>query len=404
MTETPRNQAQNSRSGMQDTSSYSLLVAIETDATRYHGASASRPKLLAKADADQLLAHLSADLAVLLPGINRCSLVATGALFDQTQVLRPAYPVFTALENTLRQSGGNQTPGSRLLSIGASAEQMPLPELQPEADIPLGILQVLPLVLSGPKAEVTALGQEMELCFLERGQLSAHSAQWLESAFGIRINHARFMTLTDLRAMFRLQLEHFGFLPLWQLIDAALEQSRAAISAQAEPGPLFTWHDGAVHIEYQSFDYWAQQGAGKALEPYRGKLAGAYADWTRQLRQYLTTLRAHGIEVVFHAAGQPDQQLAGRYFVQQSARSSQDSDAHVTEHSFAELGTVCISHAHDGRLEHYYPLAPQGINEIHAAIRKTGLAEGTVAFPGSILYDENSRSLMAESVRGQTWH
>ncbi|MND05430.1 hypothetical protein D3C83_262210 [compost metagenome] len=55
-------------------------------------------------------------------------------------------------------------------------------------------------------------------------------------------------------------------------------------------------------------------------------------------------------------------------------------------------------------LEHYYPLAPQGINEIHAAIRKTGLAEGTVAFPGSILYDENSRSLMAESVRGQTWH
>lgn len=395
---------------MQETSSYSLLVAIETDATRYYGASASRPKLLARADADQLLAHLSADLVSLLPGINRCSLVAAGALFDQTQILRPAYPVFTALETILQHSsqnfGSGQNPGqrSRLLSIGASDGRMPSPELQPEADIPLGILQVLPLVLSGPVEEVAALGQEMEQLFLEQGQLSAHSAQWLESAFGIRINHARFMTLTDLRAMFRLQLEHFGFLPLWQLIDAALEQSTTPMDVEAGSGPQFSWREGAVHIEYQSFDYWAQQGSGKTLDPYRGKLAGAYADWTRQLRQYLTTLRAHDIGLVFHAAERPGEELPGRYFVQQSADNSQENEASVTEHSFAELGTVCISHAHDGVLEHYYPLEPQGINEIHAAIRKTGLAEGTVAFPGSILYDEKTRSLTAESIRGQTWH
>lgn len=379
-----------------------MLVAIETDATRYHGASASRPRLLGKADADQMLAHLSADLAAMLPGISRCSLAAAGALFDQTQLLRPAYPILAALENSLRQSGS--ATGSRLLSIGASDGQMPQPELQPEDDIPLGILQVLPLVLSGPAQEVAALGQEMEHSFLERGQLSAHSAQWLESAFGIRINHARFMTLTDLRAMFRLQLEHFGFLPLWELIDAALEQSKAELNVEIEGGPALAWRDGAVHIEYQSFDYWAQNGPGKLVEPWRGKLAGAYADWTRQLRQYLTTLRAHGIAVVFHPAGHTDQALDGQYLVEQSANPSSDSDASVTEHSFAELGTVCISHAHDGVLEHYYPLAPQGINEIHAAIRKSGLAEGTVAFPGSILYDEQSRSLMAESVRGQAWH
>lgn len=397
---------------MQETSSYSLLVAIETDATRYPGASVSRPKVLAKADADQLLAHLSADLLALLPGIDRCSLVAAGALLDQTQILRPAYPVFAALENALQTSGQNYSSGSgrgsgtgsRLLSIGASDGRLPLPELQPEADIPLGILQILPLVVSGPAKETAALGQEMEQCFMERGQLSAHSAQWLESAFGISINHARFMTLTDLRAMFRLQLEHFGFLPLWQLIDTALEQSTATLSVEASLGIQFSWREGAVHIEYQSFDYWAQQGSGKSLEPYRGKLAGAYADWTRQLRQYLTTLRAHDIEVVFHSAGRPDQELAGSYFAEHSAHQSQENDASVTEHSFAELGTVCISHAHDGILEHYYPLQPQGINEIHAAIRKSGLAEGTVAFPGSILYDEKSRSLTAESIRGQTWH
>jgi hypothetical protein len=386
---------------MQDFSTYPLLVAIETDATRYHGAGASRPRLLSKSDADQLLAHVSADLAALIPDSNRCSLVGAGALFDQTQLLRPGYPIFKCLDNTLRESGRGH--GSRLLSIGASNQLMPLPDLQPQADIPLGILQVLPLLVSGPAAEVKALGLEMEHVFLEKGQLSAQSAKWLEAAFGIRLNHARFMTLTDLRAMFHLQLEHFGFLPLWQLIDAALEQSGGELSVDTPGGARFTWQDGAVHTEYQTFDHWAQAGLGKAIDSYRGKLAEGYANWTRQMRQYLTTLRAHAVPVVFHLPGQAAP-LGGSFFVEAGMAHSQECDACVTEHSFAELGTVCVSHAHDGRLEHYYPLAPQGINEIHAAIRQSSLADAVVSYPGSILYDENTRSLVADSVRGQIWH
>jgi hypothetical protein len=389
-------------SAMPDSSSYSLLLAIETDATRYHGAKATRPGLLSKSDADQLLAHMSADLAGLLPGISRCSLAATGALFDQTQVLRPAYPVFSGLGKILLESSRGQGP--RLVSIGADNGIMPSSNLQPEPEIPLGILQVLPMVISGPNETIAALGQEMEHIFLERGQISPQSAQWLEAAFGIRINHARFMTLTDLRAMFRLQLEHFGFLPLWELIDAALEQSPEELVVQLESGPQFSWRDGAVHAEYLTFDYWAQHGPGQSIDPSRGKLASAYADWTRSLRQYLSTLRAHGVEVCFHLPGQEEQALQGTFFVEAGTFRAQENDASVTEHSFAELGTVCVSHAHSGTLDHYYPLDSKGINEIHTAIRKNGLAEGTVAFPGSILYNENTRSLIAEPLAGQTWH
>lgn len=387
---------------MPESSSYQLLVAIETDATRYHGAKATRPGLLSKSDADQLLAHMSADLAALIPGISRCSMASAGALFDQTQLLRPAYPAFASLEKILLDSSRGQGP--RLVSIGADNGVMPTRELQPEPEIPLGILQVLPIVISGPADITAALGQEMEHIFLERGQLSPQSAKWLESAFDIRINHARFMTLNDLRAMFRLQLEHFGFLALWELIDAALEQSPEELVVQTKDGPQFAWRDGAVHAEYLTFDYWAQLGPGKSMDASRGKLAGAYADWTRQLRQYLTTLAAHGVKVCFHLPGQEEQVLQGSFFVEAAAGPAREKDASVTEHSFAELGTVCVSHAHDGILDHYYPLDPKGINEIHTAIRKNGLAEGTVAFPGSILYDEDSRSLVADSLLGQTWH
>ena len=101
---------------MQETGHYRILVAIETDATRYHGAQAVRPALLGDLDAEQLLAHLAADLKTLLPPISRCSLIAPGALYDQTQILRPGYPAFTALESA---SSAERAEGFRpgLISI-----------------------------------------------------------------------------------------------------------------------------------------------------------------------------------------------------------------------------------------------------------------------------------------------
>jgi hypothetical protein len=162
----------------------------------------------------------------------------------------------------------------------------------------------------------------MEHRFIEAGQVSAHTARWLESAFGIPISHARFMTPMDLNAMFRLQLEHFGFLPLWQLLDAALNDRREPLVVTLESGRVFTWHDGAVHTEFQTFDYWSRSGGGKDTDSYRGKLAGGYADWTRSTRQFLTTLGAHGVTRFFPPGGRAirSRQLLCRHS-QQKARS-----------------------------------------------------------------------------------
>ncbi len=76
----------------------------------------------------------------------------------------------------------------------------------------------------------------------------------------------------------------------------------------------------------------------------------------------------------------------------------------VTEHSFGELGTIAVSYAGEQGLENYYPLSPQGLNDIHSDIRARGLGEHTVAFPGCILYDEKSRVLMADSNSGFSRH
>lgn len=386
----------------QETRFYRALVAIETDATQYYGTNASRPKTLTKSDAEQLLAHLAADLKALLPEISNCSLIAAGALFDQTQILRPDFPVFKALE---RISNNNKQdllrPG--LVSIGSSDGKMPETELQPLENIPLGLLQLLPVAIHGPAELVTDLGQAMEYRFLEEGQLSAHSAAWLESAFGISINHARMMTLTDLNAMLRMQLDHFGFLPMWELLDAALNNRVDALSVTTASGSRLEWQNGAVHTVFETFDYWANDGGGSDEMAARQTLAGGYGDWTREIRQYLTTLKAHGVEMHFHLPGD-DRLLEGSFFVEDSSATPNASDSSITEHSFEELGTVAITASDETGMENYYPLDPQGLNDIHRYLRSRIPGGQTVAFPGTLLYDEKTRKLKPDSSESTASH
>jgi hypothetical protein len=381
---------------MGKTGHYRILVAIETDATRYHGEQAVRPALLGGQDAEQLLAHLAADLKALLPPISRCSLIAPGALFDQTQILRPAYPVFDARESaSISERTDEFRPG--LISIAAENGAMPHDELQPLNDIPLGLLQILPLVLHGREEDVLELGQAMEYRFLEEGQLSPHSAKWLEAAFGIAINHARFMTLTDLNAMLRLQLDHFGFLPMWELLDAALNDRTELLTVQTSNGTVFKWDNKAVHTDFESFDYWANEGAGRDMDGARLLLASGYGDWTREVRQYLTTLNAHGVDLQFHLPGGGGS-LPGNYFIEDSSVTPASGSAVVTEHHFEELGSIALSLIKDGSLLNYYPLSPDGLNDIHASIRQQVPNGLTVSFPGTLQYDEASRRLKPDSI------
>jgi len=380
---------------LEGTGFYRVLVAIETDATRFYGANASRPTLLSTTDSEQMLAHIATDLKALLPEISSCSLIAAGALFDQTQVLRPFYPVFRALEAVSTNGHAeNFKPG--LISIGASNGEMPSVDLQPLPDIPPGLLQLLPVVIEGPSELVSGLGQAMEYRFIEEGQLSAHSAAWLESAFGISLRHARMMTLTDLNAMLHMQLKHFGFLPLWELLDAALSESTGPVRVQTKGGQEFYWENGAVHTRFETFDSWASDGSGAHIIPERQALAAGYGEWTRQVRQYLTTLIAHGLDVRFHLSVD-DTPLEGTFLKEVSKSAPGAGDSTITEHSYSELGTIAVTVRNEGTVENYYPLCSRGLNDIQTHIRTHVPGVHSVAFPGTILHSEKTRKLVPDA-------
>lgn len=374
-----------------------ILVGIETDPTRYHGEHASRPALLERVAAEQVLAHIAADLTAMFPSINRCSLTMAGALFDQTQVLRPQLPVYSALEALQQSSNPGTDFQARLLSIGTSEGQMPMQELQPFEDIPLGLLQILPLLVTGPPEYVNELAAQMELRFLEQGQVSAHSAKALESQFQVSVNHARFMTITDLNALLRLQLEHYGFLPMWELLDAAMNKTTETLEVKTPAGLSFKWHNESVHAFFESFDWWAQYGGGADTPAGDQQLQSDYADWTREYRRYLTMLTAHGVRVSQHLPGLEDAEISDSFLLEESTYTPGPSATPVTAHSADDLGTIAVTVVNDARQMNFYPLQASGLNDLHQFIREQGYS-GNVAYPGRVCYDENSRQLIAESL------
>lgn len=376
-----------------------ILVGIETDPTRYHGEHASRPALLERAAAEQVLAHIATDLTSMFPAVSRCSLSMAGALFDQTQVLRPSFPVYAALETLQESSNPGSDFQARLLSVGSRGGQMPVEGLQPFEDIPLGLLQILPLLITAPAEHLDELKDEMEHRFLEHGQVSAHTAKALESQFQISINHARFMTITDLNALLRLQLEYYGFLPMWELLDAAMTGAADMLEIKTPGGLLFKWQDESVHSFFESFDWWCHYGGGAEIPADDQQLQNAYANWTREYRRYITMLIAHGVRVSQHLPGLEDAELTDTFLLEESTVIPDQSAASVTEHSVDDLGIIAVTVVNGGRQMNLYPLQASGLNDLHQFISTQGYS-GDIAYPAQLLYDEVSRRLVAEPLPG----
>jgi hypothetical protein len=368
-----------------------FLVAVETDPLRYHGEDAVRPAPLTLQETEQLLAHIAADLGKLFPDINQHGLCLAGVLYDQAQVLRPGRPLFRAMAEVARRRWKQHGRRTGLLSIGTADGRLPREALAPDRSLPPGMLQLLCLQLHGDAGTLRNLEDEMEHRFMEEGQLSPLSARALERAFGVATTHVRFLTVTDLLAMLKLQLEHFGFPALWTLIDAALENAPAC-EVRGEGGQRFRWADGAVHAEFETFDHWARHGGGRALPD--DELAQAYLAWTREYRQLLITLTAHGINVEQHLPGSGEP-LTGLFLEEIGAEAGEQANA-ITEHDGGELGTLAVTVAQDGELRHFYPLAPEGSNALHAHIAGLGIAHEGLSFPGRFCFDPDHRRLAAD--------
>lgn len=336
-----------------------LFVAIESQPESIQAG----PQLLSKSMAQQLLAHLSADLSGILAEVQQTAITCSAALYDQSQLLRPGLPIFRTLSELLEASFAGQNFQPRLLAFGAHNGQLPNICLMPDSSLAGGPFQLIPLQLSADTEKIQSLAEQLEHQLLENGQLSAHSAQWLQEELGQKIVHVRFMTLNDLLAMLYMQLETIGLEPLWQWLEGMLENPEFDANIKLKNGPEIEYQNGNVLIHFLSFDQWTATHS-ETIEA--NQLSQNYLSWINMYRQAALLLEAHGLKVKIHTINDTDEQQTESLYCERS--DSKPAGNGITHHIDPQLGLIASSASLDGQQFNYYPLKPAGLEDLRALL------------------------------------
>lgn len=256
------------------------------------GAQAALPQ----AAAGQLAARVGHDLGVLVPGARALDLVFAAAHFDPAELLRPGWPLHRRLDE-LRLRAPQSGPDPRIIAFGADAQgDVPLP-LRADPQLAGGQLRVLPYLFVGTAQRTAEVADEMESVLFDQGMAQAETALLAQEAFGLRIEHARYLTLHDLLAMTAMQYQHQGLEPLWAMLESALLSPSAEAWLDAPPEPLLRHADGQVRMALLApVDWRARCAAGEQDE---ARLARGLAMHEARQRQFAAVLQAHGVPVEF---------------------------------------------------------------------------------------------------------
>lgn len=279
-------------------------LALELAPDSIAAAGAPAPAPLAQQASGTLAAHLAHDLATFAPEAASLELVTVGAHYDAVELLRPGWPLHRELDQLAARAPappGGRAAGGRVIAFGARDGQLP-GALAPSSDFSGGPMRLLPFVLGGDADVVARVGDAFERELLERGMAGAATALFAQEAFGLRVEHARYLTVHDLLALVAMQYEHAGLAPLWPLLEAALLSPAHEEWLDAPPEPLLRQADGEVRMALFEAQAWQAHYAAEADcgdAGVRERLARAHAWFEARERQYTAVLQAHGIPVTF---------------------------------------------------------------------------------------------------------
>lgn len=401
---------------------YAGLLAIELEPAQADPAGVP-PAPLNVAAAEALAGHLAKDLNCILDGIEQLGLILPGALYDQTEILQPGFPLIEALADLYRRSlHGGFSPS--VIALGSDDGYLPVAALDPQRRPGSGPLLLLPFCLVGPREPLGRIARIMEDGLLQNGVASPATREAVQHAFGITALNLSFATLSDLCALLRAQLEGNDLLPLWELLEHAWFERPGIRAATLAGGNRFLVADDHAHTVFYTFDDWAQFGPGRTLAA--AELGAGYQRWARLQRQYAMALEAYGLHVRWVLANPQLEEtldtaegetakaalreipcLSGDYLVEaifHNDRERPEQHMTITHHADPELGTFAytvMSQDADGqllRLEHHYPLRSQGLPVIIDRLVQRCAEQGTerqVLHPGRLLYSESGRSLQS---------
>lgn len=260
--------------------------------------------------AGTLAGLMARDLARFVSAAADLQLVTVGAHYDPVELLRPGWSLHRELDQLAARAPGEAA--GRIIAFGAHEGVLP-GALAPSPDHYGGPLRLIPFVLGGEPDTIAQVGDRFERELIERGMAGADTALAAQDAFGIRIEHARYLTAHDLAAMTALQYEHAGLAPLWPLLETALLEPEGEAWLDAPPEPLLRYVDGEARIALFEPRAWKQHYAPDAdcEDPaVREHLGQWHVHFEARQRQIAAVLTAHGVAVTFVHCGTDDGRAA----------------------------------------------------------------------------------------------
>lgn len=296
---TRRNDA--TRHGARDTAPVHLLAALALELTP--GSEVARDAL-PQAGAAALAERIAGDLATFAPEASSLELVTVGAHYDPVELLRPGWPLHRELEQLAARAPAGATPpgAGRVIAFGSHDGRLPgtLAPAPAHAGGPLRLVPVLLGVAAADGGALARLGDRFERELMERGMAGAATALLAQEAFGVRVEHARYLTVHDLLAMTALQYEHAGIAPLWPIVETALLAPSDDCVLDAPPEPLVAYAGGHARIAWLDPVAWCRRhapGADHDDPAVRERLAALHRGFEARQRQFAEVLMAHGIPV-----------------------------------------------------------------------------------------------------------
>ena len=254
---------------------------------------------LPQTDAGALAQRMAQDLAGFASEADALQLVTVGAHYDVVELLRPGWAMHRELDQLAARAPGDAR--GRVIAFGAHDGKLP-GALTPLPEHAGGPLRLVPFVLGGDGATAARVGDVFERDLMERGMAGAATALLAQDAFGMRVEHARYLTLHDLAAMMALQYEHAGLAPLWPVVEAALLAPDDEEWLESGPEPVVHYVDREARIALFTPQAWRERYAAQAAHVTEGecdKLERLFEHFQARQRQFAAVLEAHGIPVTF---------------------------------------------------------------------------------------------------------
>ena len=349
-------------------------------------------------EAAELAALVAADLHGLVPQVDAARLALAAALFDQVELLRPGFPVWSTLEDLARRVPRGHL--ENVVAFGTHEGHMPAPALEPSSAYADGPMRLLPMSLLVPAEQAEELSEQLEVQLVGRGEMGTHTADWLMRTLGIQLEHARYFSRNDLLALTCVQYEHVNLAPLWALLEAALLTPDHQESTMSARGLALRYAGGQVRAQSPS-QWLATQSGGDAAQR-----AHDFAGIVFELRQYAALLEAHHVPLLLSPELAADTAVDGCLLETLAAVEPRYEPPTLFAHEAPGLGVVAVSVVQRGdggqarALAHAYPLRPEALGpllaqltdhygivaELHASGRIVLDADGRLGAPATALH------------------